>query len=85
MALPSRCKGSSESDGSAPAPASRAIDALADYYNFLNSHKIIHLQSTLDVIRHTSPISTWALQLEGTGVPLDLIDSVMTLMVAANA
>ena len=85
VASPSRCKGSSESDGSAPAPASRAIDALADYYNFLNSHKIIHLRSTLDVIRHASPISTWALQLEDAGVPLDLIDFVMTLMVAANA
>ena len=85
VALPSHCKGSSESDGSAPAPASHAIDALADYYNFLNSHKIIHLWSTLDVIRHASPISTWALQLEDAGIPLDLIDFVMTLMVAANA
>ena len=84
-ASPSRCEGSSESDGSATASASRAIDALAEYYNFLNTHKIIHLRSTLDVIRHASPISSWALQLEDAGVPLDLIDSAMTLMVAANA
>ena len=88
VALPSRCEGSSEStDGPAPGSASCAIDALADYYNFLNTHKIIHLRSTLDVICHASPISSWALQLEdaASGVPLDLIDSTMTLMVAANA
>ena len=85
VALPSHCEGSSKSDGSAPASASHAIDALADYYNFLNSHKIIHLRSTLDVIHHASPISTWALQLKDTGIPLDLIDSIMTLIVAASA
>ena len=59
MASPSHCKGSSEStDGSAPASASHVIDVLADYYSFLNTHKIIHLRSTLDVICHASPISS---------------------------
>jgi hypothetical protein len=83
-ASPSRC----DSDGSAPAPASHAthaIDSLAEFYNFLNRHKITHLRSTLDVIRHASPISSWALQLEDAGVPIDLIDSAMVLMVAANS
>ena len=38
-----------------------------------------------DVIRHANPISNWALQLEEAGVPYDLIDSAMVLMIAANA
>jgi hypothetical protein len=74
-----------DSDGSAPAPSSHAINSLAEFYNFLDRHKIPHLRSTLDVIRHASPISNWALQLEDAGVPLDLIDSAMLLMAAANA
>jgi hypothetical protein len=82
VASPSHYEGSSEYNGSVS--ASRAIDALAEYNDFLNSHKIIHLKSTLDVIRHTFPISSWALQLEGAGIPSDLIDSVMIFMVAAN-
>ena len=80
-ASPSRGEGSSDSDGS----ASRAMDSLADFYNFLNRHGISHLRSTLDVIRHANPISNWALQLEEAGVPYDLIDSAMVLMIAANA
>ena len=83
LASPSHCEGSSVSDGSAPPPATHAMDSLAEYYNFLDRHNILHLRSTLDVIRHSSPISSWALQLEQAGVPLDLIDSVMTLMVGA--
>ena len=82
VASPSCCEGSSESNGSVS--ASSVIDVLTEYYNFLNSHKIMHLKSTLDVIHHTFPISSWALQLEGAGVPLDLIDSTMIFMVAAN-
>ena len=64
--------------------ASHTTDALANYYNFLNSHKIMHLKSTLDDICHANPISSWARQLEEAGIPLDLIDSTMILMAAVN-
>ena len=59
VASPSCCEGSSQSNRSVS--ASSAIDALTEYYNFLNSHKIMHLKSTLDVICRTFPISSWAL------------------------
>ena len=77
-----RSEGPSESEVTASIP--RGIDAFAAYYDFLNTHQIIWLRSTLDVIRRNIPISLWASQLEKAGVPLALIDSVMVLMAATR-
>ena len=71
-----------ESNISAPTPPE--IDALAAYYDFLNTHNLTHLRSTLDVIRRSIPISSWALKMEKAGVPLQHIDFVMVLMVTSG-
>ena len=63
-----------------PAPTPPEIEALAAYYDFLNTHQLTHLRDTLDLIRRSIPISLWAEQLEKANVPLDLIDSIMVLM-----
>ena len=76
---PSPCsEGPSESD------ISPEIDALAAYYDFLTTHQLTRLRSTLDLIRRSIPISSWAEQLEKANVPSDLIDSVMVLMAATG-
>ena len=61
------------------------IDALAAYYDFLTTHQLTRLRSTLDLIRRSFPISSWASQLEKANVPLDLIDTLMVLMAATGA
>ena len=77
---PSTCsEGPSES-----APTPPEIDALEAYYDFLDTHQLTDLRSTLDLIRRSIPISLWASQLEKANVPLDLIDSVMVLMAASG-
>jgi len=57
---------------------------LAAYYEFLNTQNLTHLRSTLDLIRRSIPISSWASQLEKAGVPLKHIDFLMVLMVTSG-
>jgi hypothetical protein len=75
---------SPHSEGPSESDVSPEIDALVAYYNFLTTHQLSRSRSTLDLIRHSFPISSWASQLEKANVPLDLIDSLMVLMAATG-
>ncbi|KAF8961486.1 hypothetical protein BDZ97DRAFT_1921179 [Flammula alnicola] len=76
--------------GPSPAPspsrsATRSIDAIAAYYDFLQANELSHLNATLDTIRNSIPMTSWREQLSKAGVPSILTETVMALMAAATS
>ena len=68
-----------QNTGSSPLPAPH-VEALANYYNYLNEHDLSGFIPSLDTLWKSVPISSWYEQLKQLDIPEDKIDTVMCLM-----
>ena len=77
--------GPSSSPNSSPGPlAAPHVEALANYYNFLRHNSLSGFIPSLDTIRKSIPISSWSEQLKHLDIPVDKIDTIMSLMASAR-
>ena len=70
---------SSPSQNSSPF-ATPHVKTLAKYYNFLKEHNLSGLIPSLETLQKSILISSWSEEMKHLGIPVDKIDTVMTLM-----
>lgn len=56
------------------------VEALARYYNFLREHDLSEFIPSLETLRKSIPISSWSEQMKHLDIPVDKVDTVMSLM-----